>query len=98
MDLNLNGKTALVCGSTDGIGNAIVKKLAEMGAHVILMARNEEKLKKCLSDLSKSREQNHSYVVADFSDVENVKRAIDSISKPVNILINNTGGPSGGPI
>ena len=41
MDLNLQGKTALVCGSTQGIGFAAATQLALMGAHVILLARNE---------------------------------------------------------
>lgn len=98
MNLDLSGKTALVCGSTAGIGNAIATELAEMGAIVILMARNEEKLKKCVEDLSKTGNQAHTYVVADFSSVENVKKAVASINKTVNILINNTGGPPGGPI
>lgn len=98
MNLDLSGKTALVCGSTAGIGNAIAKELAEMGATIILMARNEEKLKKCLDDLARTSNQEHSYVVADFSNVENVKEAVASIQKPVNILLNNTGGPPGGPI
>lgn len=98
MNLDLSGKTALVCGSTAGIGNAIANELASMGANVILMARNEEKLKKCLSELTQAANQEHSYVVADFSDVENVKKAVASIQKPVNILLNNTGGPPGGPI
>ncbi|MEX2380706.1 MAG: SDR family oxidoreductase [Vicingaceae bacterium] len=98
MNLDLSGKTALVCGSTAGIGNAIAKELAEMGANVILMARNEDKLKKCLGNLARTSNQEHSYVVADFSNVENVKKAVASIQKPVNILLNNTGGPPGGPI
>ena len=46
MNLDLTGKNALVCGSTAGIGKAIAKELAEMGARVVLMARNEEKLQK----------------------------------------------------
>jgi 3-oxoacyl-[acyl-carrier protein] reductase len=98
MNLDLSGKTALVCGSTAGIGNAIANELAEMGANIILMARNEDKLKKCLSDLSQTANQKHSYVVADFSNIESVKKAVTSIQKPVNILLNNTGGPPGGPI
>ena len=51
MDINLKGKTALVCGSTQGIGFATATQLAEMGAQVILIARNEAKLKELLSAL-----------------------------------------------
>ncbi|MEQ8625300.1 MAG: SDR family oxidoreductase [Vicingaceae bacterium] len=98
MNLDLTGKTALVCGSTAGIGKAIAKELAEMGAHLILMARNEEKLKVAIAEMDNSDGQEHSYVVADFSNVDSVKKAVSSIQKQVNILINNTGGPPGGPI
>ena len=98
MNLDLTGKNALVCGSTAGIGKAIAKELAEMGANLYLMARNEEKLKSALTEMNSSKGQKHNYVVADFSDVSNVKTAVESIQNPIHILINNTGGPPGGPI
>ena len=98
MNLDLTGKSALVCGSTAGIGKSIAKELAEMGANLVLMARNEEKLKTAVSEMASSKGQQHSYVVADFSDVSTVKTAVESIQNPVHILINNTGGPPGGPI
>ena len=46
MDLKLNGKRALVCGSTDGIGKASAILMAERGAAIVLMARNQVKLEK----------------------------------------------------
>lgn len=98
MNLDLTGKNALVCGSTAGIGKAIAKELAEMGATIVLMARNEEKLTATLAELDSKKGQQHSYVVADFSDVSTVKTAVESIENPIHILINNTGGPPGGPI
>ena len=98
MNLDLTAKNALVCGSTAGIGKAIAIELASMGANVTLMARNEDKLKSALQDLDNNGNQSHSYLVADFSNVSTVKSAVESISKPINILINNTGGPPGGPI
>ena len=98
MNLDLNGKNALVCGSTAGIGKAIAIELSSMGANLILMARNEEKLKSTVSALHQSGEQMHDYVVADFSNVDSVKQAVESIQNPIHILINNTGGPPGGPI
>ena len=45
MNLDLTGKNAIVCGSTQGIGKAIAEELALLGANIILIARNEEKLK-----------------------------------------------------
>lgn len=98
MNLDLTGKNALVCGSTAGIGKAVAIELAEMGANLVLMARNEEKLKTAVSEMDSSKGQKHSYVVADFSDVATVKSAVESIQNPIHILINNTGGPPGGPI
>ena len=47
----LTNKTALVCGSTQGIGKATAMKLAEIGATLILLARNEQKLKDVLLEL-----------------------------------------------
>ena len=98
MDLDLTGKTAVVCGSTQGLGYASAVELALMGCTVVLMARNEEKLKEAVKTLDISKGQKHSYLVADFADTPAVKKAIDGFtqSNTVHILINNTGGPSGG--
>ena len=101
MNLNLTGKTALVCGSTQGIGKATAIELALLGANVTLVARNEEKLKETVDILDTTLGQLHRYVVADFSDNQNVKDAIENYLRlvpEVHILINNTGGPAGGPI
>jgi len=90
----------LVCGSSQGIGKAAAIQLAKMGANVILMARDKKKLINVLSCLDKAKEQNHEYICADFSKPENVKNAVENLTadKNINILINNTGGPAGGPI
>lgn len=100
MNLDLSNRNALVCGSTQGIGKATAVTLAKMGANVTLMARNEEKLQAVLSELDTSQGQSHNYACADFSNVENVKFAAQSITanKNIHILINNTGGPAGGSI
>ena len=100
MNLDLSNRNALVCGSTQGIGKATAVALAKMGANVTLMARNEEKLQAVLSELDTSQGQSHNYACADFSNVENVQFAAQSITadKNIHILINNTGGPAGGSI
>jgi 3-oxoacyl-[acyl-carrier protein] reductase len=96
MNLDLHGKTALVCGSTQGIGRAVATELSGMGAKVVLLARNEEKLKA----VSKALGNGCEYLVADFSKPEEVKKVVSDYvaSNPIHILINNTGGPPGGPI
>ena len=66
MNLNLSGKTAMVCGSTQGIGKASAIELALLGANIILVARNEESLKASLKDLDISKGQKHTFLCADF--------------------------------
>ncbi|MTI30172.1 SDR family oxidoreductase [Xanthovirga aplysinae] len=100
MELGLKGKRALVCGSTQGIGKAVAEELALLGAHITLIARSEDKLKEVLSNLSRSEEQMHDYICADFSQPQQLKLALEknmAQNPQVEILINNTGGPAGGP-
>lgn len=97
MNLELKNKNALVCGSTQGIGKATAIALASEGVNVTLVARNEEKLKAVLSELP-NENQNHSYVVADFSNPDALKETIEGLNPSFHILINNTGGPAGGPV
>jgi 3-oxoacyl-[acyl-carrier protein] reductase len=99
MNLNLERKTAIVCGSTQGLGWASAAELALLGCNVVLFARNEENLKKALANLATSKGQQHACLVADFNDTEKVKTVIDGYVKnnTVHILINNTGGPAAGP-
>jgi len=97
MDLNLTGKRALVCGSTQGMGKAIAFELAKNGCQVTLFARDEEKLMEVLKEL---QGDNHDYLVADFNDLENVKLQVQQglESGDYQILVNNTGGPAPGPL
>ena len=100
MNLDLSGKSALVCGSTQGIGLSAAQELARMGASVTLLARNEEKLKTAVGTLNKDLDgQNHAYLVADFNHPDKLKSIIEQHLEGglhYNILVNNTGGPAGG--
>ncbi len=99
MDISLKDKVALVSGSTQGIGKATAEGLASMGAKVILLARNEDKLKSALSDLKAIADTGHDYIVADFSNPDEVKNAVENmlVKHPqIHILVNNTGGPPAG--
>lgn len=100
MNLDLTNKNALVCGSTQGIGKAIATELALLGANVTLVARDESKLKTVAAGLSSSKGQKHNYLVADFTKPEELKGKVEEHARnnSVHILINNTGGPAGGPI
>jgi len=100
MNLNLNGKTAVVCGSTQGLGYASAVELALLGCNIVLLARNEEKLIEAVQSLPQIGSQNHQYLVADFNNTTLVKKVIDDFVKntAAHILINNTGGPAGGAV
>ena len=96
MKIDLTGKKALVGGSSKGIGLGIATELANSGASVCLMARNEPRLKQIVDQLPNS--SNHSYLVVDFSKFEDYKIKIEKYVKnnQVDILINNTQGPPAG--
>ena len=99
MDLKLNNKYALVCGSTAGIGKASAISLAAEGAKITLVARNEDKLKQVIAQLPNP--ENHSYIVADFSDPAELQHKVSDFinnNHGFHILVNNTGGPAGGPV
>ena len=96
MKIDLSGKKALVGGSSKGIGLGIARQLAESGASVCLMARNESRLKQIVEQLPNS--SNHSYLVVDFSKFDEYKIKIEEYTKDnqVDILVNNTQGPPAG--
>ena len=100
MHLSLEGKNAVICGSSQGIGLAIAEELALLGANCTLMARNEEALQAAIKTLDIALRQQHGYLVADFTKTENVKQVIQQHVQqhPVHILVNNTGGPPPGSV
>ena len=98
MNLDLKNKNAIVCGSTQGIGEASAIELAKLGANVTLIARNESKLSAVVNKLDKSIGQHHKFICIDFSNSDKLKSAVDLLDENYHILINNTGGPAAGPI
>lgn len=100
MDLDLSGKRAVVCGSSQGIGLACAQTLSTLGASITLLARDEAALQVAREALHTDMEQEHGILVADFSNESSVRQAIQSFMKSTggaDILINNTGGPPAGP-
>ena len=98
MEIKLTGKNALVGGSSRGIGQAIALRLAASGANVTLMASDLTRLNETLVLLDQSKGQKHQFVKVDFNDFssfeEEMKRYFSS--NTVDILVNNTQGPSAG--
>jgi len=89
MNLQLNNKTALVTGSTAGIGYATAKQLLQEGANVIINGRTKERVDAAVSTLQKEAITGKvSGVAADFSKVEEVNTLLSKIPS-VDILINN---------
>ncbi len=100
MNLSLEGKNAVICGSTQGIGLAIAEELALLGANCTLVARNEASLKAAVHNLDTALLQQHQYLLVDFNNTNEVKNSIETHVKKnkVHILINNSGGPPAGPV
>src|SRR5690606_8888483 len=100
MQLSLTGKNALVCGGSKGIGKAAAYELANLGATVTLMARSHEVLADVVKDLDQATGNQHDFLVVDFSNSADLKEKVTmlTLKKPIHILVNNTGGPPGGPI
>lgn len=97
----LNGRHALVCGGSQGIGRACAVELARLGAGVTVIARDENALRNLCKELptGDAPAQRHTYLAADFADPRileaKIKQAL-SREGAVHILVNNTGGPPAG--
>ena len=96
IDFRLDGRSAVVCGATGGIGQAIALAFADAGARVTVVGRDSDRIAQTLSKLSGG---GHEALEANFSDIAAVKAAArDRAGRgDVDILINNTGGPPAGP-
>ncbi len=92
---NLENRNALVCGASQGIGEAAAKLLAERGARIVALARSADRL----AALTKSLPgKGHKYFVIDFADTEKLQSEIAPLiaKENIQILINNAVGPKGG--
>jgi|SRR5690606_4933951 len=98
MDLNLNGKHALVCGASEGIGRATARELALLGANVTVLARRAQVLQDLAAALPRVDGQVHDFLAADVSMTDALREDVTALAAraPVHILVNNTGGPPGG--
>ena len=92
MDLGVNGKKAIVCASSKGLGKACAKALMEEGVSVVINARGEEQLSETYKELSKIDKDRVSMVVADLNTEEGREKIVESCSD-ADILINNNNGP-----
>jgi 3-oxoacyl-[acyl-carrier protein] reductase len=99
MDLSLAGKHALVGGASRGIGRAAAERLAQLGAAVTVISRSAERLQEVVQSLDCNLDQQHGFIAADTGEPERLRELVAGLVKarPVQILVNNTGGPPDGP-
>lgn len=97
-ELPLHGYHALVCGASRGIGRASSIALASRGAKITLLARNVDTLTDARHGLPRPPGVEHEVLVADLEDTSTLSSRLQSLRHPVHILVNNAGGPPGGPL
>lgn len=100
MNIDLNGKHALICGASRGIGRATAEALAELGATVTVVARNRDSLETVAGALAGTSNRQHHALATDFSYPDQAAADITAHlqTHPVQIVVNNAGGPPPGPI
>ncbi len=96
----LEGKTALICGASRGIGAATARIMAKAGANVIVSSRSDGQLKSLLKELSTLGNGRHQALVMDLEKTESIAESVQPLldQGPIHILVNNAGGPPGGPL
>ena len=90
---NLKNKIAIVTGASQGIGKSISEIFSIAGAHVVCLARNEDRLRELVSEIS-TNGNSASYISCDVSDGNSIEDALKSVVKDykqIDILVNNAG-------
>ena len=90
MELGLEGRTAIVCGASSGMGLAIAEALAAEGANVAMFARRRDLLEREAERLGALA------VRGDVTNPADLKRLVDRTLEAfggIDILVNNSGGP-----
>ncbi len=99
MKTGLDGRRALVCGASKGLGYACAKMLCQEGVDVVLLARDAKLLSERVKSLERY-EGEAAYIEADLLDTESLPDVVERAKKiygGFDILVNNTGGPPSGP-
>ncbi|MCO6177628.1 SDR family oxidoreductase [Ciceribacter sp. RN22] len=98
MDLGISGKRALVLASSRGLGLGIARALAAEGAHVLLCGRSADRLAANVAAIE-AEGGKADYVAADLTDASFVSAMVEAVAAKlggIDILVNNTGGPTPG--
>ena len=95
----LNGKTALVTGSTDGVGRLMAKRLGGAGARVLVHGRNRKRGEEVVAEIEKGGGA-AAFLAADLASLPEVRRLADAVRQStdrLDLLVNNAGIGTGGP-
>ena len=99
MDLGIKGKTAIICGASQGLGRACAEVLAGEGVNMVLCSRNFDRIFDAARSISETYGTEVKPVACDLTHAESPDKLVrEAVSKfdSVDILINNAGGPSPG--
>ncbi|ODS54121.1 MAG: 3-oxoacyl-ACP reductase [Acidobacteria bacterium SCN 69-37] len=91
---NLQGKTVLITGSTDGLGRAVALRTAGLGAHVIVHGRNRERGDALVAEIAKGGRGSARFYAADFSSLDEVRQFAAAVERDyprIDVLVNNAG-------
>lgn len=97
METTLVGRHALIGGGSQGIGRAVAVEMASLGANITVMARDRVALAEVVATLDRSHGQQHASLAVDMADTGALASALASVARPLDIVVNNTGGPPPGP-
>jgi len=91
--MKLDGKTALITGSTDGVGRMVARQLADAGARVLVHGRDRDRGQRVVADITQAG-GSAAFLAADLASLPEVQRLADTVRQTephLDILINNAG-------
>src|SRR6476620_1406226 len=86
--MELRGKRVLITGASRGIGDALARRFAAVGAHVALVARSADAIEKLAADLGGTA---HPADLADTAQVATLINRVEDEAGPIDVLVNNAG-------
>jgi NAD(P)-dependent dehydrogenase (short-subunit alcohol dehydrogenase family) len=93
-DLPMKGKVVMVTGSTDGLGREVARRVAALGATVIIHGRNAERGKAVVAEIAKEGKGSARFYAADFASLAEVRTLAQTIARDydrLDVLVNNAG-------
>ena len=92
--MTMKGKTVLITGSTDGLGREVARRVAALGAHVIVHGRNQERGKVVVDEIAKEGKGSAKFYAADLASLAEVRALAATLMrdyKRIDVVVNNAG-------